>query len=117
MCHEASIAPASAAEEHSCCKDKGTVSRSCPEADAGVAVSKGRKCCGVMTESMPATISSFLILGNDERVPVKAIFVSWVGSSYRDLHAIHLLQANRAPPYIRGLGSNKTYLFKRTLLI
>lgn len=117
MCHESTIASQSLAEEHSCCKEESAGAHWCNVYD-GTGIGKGQSCCGMATDRTPATVSSLDLFGGDgERVPLKAAFLSRIVSLPSSLHTIDLSQANRAPPYTGGLGSSKTYLFKRTLLI
>jgi hypothetical protein len=98
--------------EHDCCKE-----------EAGLALKRSdafwqptKPCCGITGSKLPAIANSFPLVGADDGRLVK---VRLSGLNVLDSASCrsYLSETNRAPPERIGFGSQKTYLFKRTLLI
>lgn len=71
----------------------------------------------MMSTTSPALASSIQLIGSFEPDQIK-VFSPFIGSEVKTLvHQGPLANMNRPPPRLRGLGTSKTYLFKRTLLI
>lgn len=98
---------------HSCCEQAKQHEDLC---DSGHSLTKKRNCCGASSSEIPALVSGLKVL------KANALFIHFVSfASINNLIYERALlacaTAPRAPPYVPGLGSSKTYLYKRSLLI
>lgn len=103
-------------KEHSCCKKQ--VSATCDSVDTSfVSIGKYNSCCGMNGLILPMASISMCPTGEAGQLHFQLVFLSGFEDWHGTIRTLHTFQANRAPPYIVGLGSSKTYLFKRALLI
>jgi len=104
---------ASPSQMHSCC-EKEVKSDCC---SAGVKISKPKSCCGMMSPAVPGLANSLSLLP-DYNPDLLAISFSKSSDLLASAHiADPLARLNRAPPWQKGIGSSKTYLYKRVFLI
>ncbi|MBI4533497.1 MAG: hypothetical protein HY711_06075 [Candidatus Melainabacteria bacterium] len=70
-----------------------------------------------MERLLPVVASSAEVVGSSEVVWAKVVRLYGIGELEKSVYQGSVLNNNRAPPRISGMGSSDTYLFKRTLLI
>jgi hypothetical protein len=80
-------------------------------------VYQSKPCCGMVDRSSPAIANSIRINVNPKQPVVKLSFFSHVDLLDCITCQLPIARINRAPPYLKGLGSSETYLFKRSLLL
>ncbi len=100
--------------EHSCCHMTPTAKFALEATDC---VHQSKPCCGMVDKSSPAIANSIRITANPEPRIVKLSFFSHVDLLHCITCQLPIARINRAPPYLKGLGSSETYLFKRSLLL
>lgn len=104
---------------HSCCSpsDTAIATQSCPHmSSVETGLSEERACCKAQ-----ATVLAACAQGTFERCELLQVLATAQPlrssrSTISSLHSRHRWK-NRAPPPNVGMGSSRTYLFKRTLLI
>jgi hypothetical protein len=102
-------------QKHSCCKEENV-----PECDSGnLSFGTRKNCCEMNSYNLPVTTSNLcLTSGEIEGTWSQVSAIGHTTNTFTDgKHNYRNGLANRAPPYIVGLGTSTTYLFKRTLLI
>lgn len=110
-CHHAVVS------EHDCCKTE-VLEASVKSFQALNSSFQGLKnCCGMPGTKMPAIVNSLESFSesDDRQISINSIRPSVLLDSTRCQSFV--AEMNRAPPRLTGLGTSKTYLFKRTLLI
>lgn len=110
-CDALAIAPPS--KMQSCC-EKEVKSDCCSDV---VKISKSKSCCGMMSPVVPGLANSLSLLP-DYNPDLLALAFSENSDFLAGTHvADPLARLNRAPPWLKGIGSSKTYLYKRVFLI
>lgn len=100
-------------KEHSCCRVASVAQSMWSQAR----MAAPKACCGMMSTAALAVASSIQLIDSFELDQIK-VFSPFIGSEVKALvHQGLVANLNRPPPRIRGFGTSKTYLFKRTLLI
>ncbi len=102
-----------AQSEHSCCQGRMTTSCKLPD----TSFSNSRNCCGMNGYCLPMANNSPYPAGQIEQANFQIALPCSFDNLQSTVHRLQTSKTNRAPPYIVGLGSSKTYLFKQTLLI
>lgn len=103
-----------AVSTHSCCSAKSKAA--CHTSDSQ-SITMSRSCCGMEAHYTPSLASSIHLLPECEysaAVQISIRDVSYFLSMFENEVLGH---PNRAPPRLVGMGTSKTYLFKRTFLI
>jgi len=115
LCFEkSSITSSTSSSEHSCCKSQESMQ--C--VDMGASVKNVSNCCGMTGRSSPLVANSIdLMGGNSKELQVEIICPDRFGTIAHQLCSEPIAYVNRAPPFLKGMGTSDTYLFKRTLLI
>lgn len=73
-----------------------------------------KPCCGMVDRGSLALANTLRISSNTSPPLVRLTSFNFVA----ELHSTTFVaRINRAPPYLRGLGSSETYLFKQSLLL
>lgn len=113
MCFEGKAQTKSVAQaSHSCCK-ADPVSH-CDSTGKSFGNTKG--CCGMMGNSATVLASSDL-QSNFEQLRFKVVALVSLLASCKSTATEYVACTNRAPPRLTGMGTSKTYLYKRTFLI
>lgn len=103
--------PQSASQAHACCKIEEPSCHSYNRA----AVKCG-SCCGAAS-NQPVVLTSSINPQFEGELPVVELLFFWLSQSYVSKDGDSPANCNRAPPRLTGMGTNKTYLYKRTFLI
>jgi hypothetical protein len=103
--------PQSADQEHVCCKSKEA---SCHASNK--AAIKCGSCCDAAS-SHPVALTSSIIPQFEGQPPVLQLLFFVSTQPYISRDDDSPANSNRAPPRLTGMGTNKTYLYKRTFLI
>lgn len=99
-------------QEHACCK----IEKSTCHSSNRVAV-KCNPCCGSVS-NQPVALASSINPQLEGGLPVFHLLFFWSAQSYISTNCDNSsANSNRAPPRLTGMGTNKTYLYKRTFLI
>lgn len=100
--------------EHSCCKSEvdNTVS-----SDRRAAFSNKQECCGMIGTDTPCLANPVDLLRSETQARNQIAWIGRMNEPEYILHEHRAVQGIRAPPYLTGLGTRYTYLFKRTLII
>ncbi len=99
--------------KHGCCK-KEKQSDCC---SATPAISTCKSCCGMAAKYYPSLASSFAMQSQSESLSLIRFGLGFISYFKTCIESSRLANPNRAPPNLVGMGTNKTYLFKRTFLI
>jgi len=105
------------ASQRRCCCKKKVGQPSCHAAVSEHTVIKCHSCCGIVGTEPIALSSSISILPEGEFSAVAISVLSDLPEFLVSIGSDRPANPNRAPPRIRGMGTSKTYLYKRTFLI
>lgn len=99
---------------HSCCKEEAR--RDCISDSHDIGTRSA--CCGMTGNKFSIGLAGSIVLLPDSNQKVeKVMFPDWLANVNVSTRSERVLQLNRAPPHIAGMGTSKTYLHKRTFLI
>ncbi len=99
---------------HACCKRQSKIY--CCQSD-NTGICKRNACCGMTGKFTAGLASSISILPESSKLFLKLVLSDWLSALGTSAPAQKIAQMNRAPPRLVGMGTSKTYLFKRTFLI
>ena len=105
-------AQASVAQHHSCCEKTGDAA-----ACNGIQFSQSKPCCGMMSPASPGLATSLSLLPDYNPTLVVVELANKSSLELEPASAQKLSRLNRAPPWQKGIGSSKTYLYKHSFLI
>lgn len=100
--------------EHSCCSAEADGAKNLT---AESAISAARQCCGMMGSDSPALATSHDLYHAPDEIPVNSHNISRSGQILKSVQFEQVAYPTRGPPFLIGLGTRYTYLFKRTFLI
>lgn len=114
MCGESNVQTSAVAQASpNCCK-----TYSIPHCQTGKKFFGNTKgCCGMIGNSSPLLASRSYLQSNLEQVPFHVVTLISLVAPCKSTPTDYVVCTNRAPPRLTGMGTSKTYLFKRTLLI
>jgi len=112
-CSERSATSATITGDHSCC-DAGSAPR-CVE--TSTSIGDISSCCGRLANGVLFVATSVPLFDDCDRFEVRVSLPALAACALSVASHDPLVNAPRAPPAVTGLGSSKTYLFKRVLLI
>ena len=104
-------------QEHSCCKKESAQQPSCHATASDKAVTKCHSCCGMAANKPIGLANSMSIMPEGEFSTVQVCLPKDQPEFLLSIDSDSPAHQNRAPPRIRGMGTSKTYLYKRTFLI
>lgn len=114
MCVESNVRTKSVEQaSHRCCKAE-SVSH-CQSGGNFFGNAKG--CCGMMGKSSPVLASQSDLQSNFEQLRLKMVVLLNLLAPCKSTRTDYVACTNRAPPRLTGMGTSKTYLFKRVFLI
>ncbi len=112
VCSETPVATTKSAA-HSCCEPETQTHCNSDSHE----ICSGNACCGMKGKFMPGMANSLKILPNSNELVARAILPDWLSGMTFISPTEQIAPLNRAPPRLVGMGTSKTYLYKRTFLI